>query len=93
MAILGGVSIALGYKARWGGVLITAFLIPVTIMMHNFWAISDPAIAMMQKAMFMKNLSMLGGSLYFTAYGVHGFALDHLFEHHHGHSNRPIAAI
>jgi putative oxidoreductase len=44
MALVGGLSILLGYKSRWGAVLIILFLIPVTISMHNFWAvIDDPA--------------------------------------------------
>ena len=93
MAIVGGLSIALGYKARWGGVLVSAFLIPVTIMMHNFWAITDPTMAMMQRAMFMKNLALLGGSLYFAAYGVKGYALDQVFEHQPIRTNKPIAAV
>ena len=36
LAVLGGLSIALGYKAKWGAALIVLFLVPVTIMMHNF---------------------------------------------------------
>jgi putative oxidoreductase len=63
MALLGGLSILLGYKARWGALLLIMFLVPVTVMMHNFWAVSDPMAKQMQMIMFMKNVSMLGAAL------------------------------
>lgn len=69
IALVGGLSILLGYKARWGAWLIVIFLIPVTIMMHNFWGISDPMAATMQQANFFKNISMLGGALMISYFG------------------------
>src|SRR3990170_3574054 len=54
MAIAGGLSIAFGFKARWGAWILVAFLIPVTFMMHAFWSITDPDQQQMQMAMFMK---------------------------------------
>jgi putative oxidoreductase len=42
LALLSGLSIVLGLKARWGALGIIAFLIPVTFTMHNFWAVTDP---------------------------------------------------
>src|SRR5690349_20869553 len=42
MAALGGLSILLGYRARLGAWLLVLFLIPVTLTMHNFWAMKDP---------------------------------------------------
>jgi len=69
LALLGALSVALGYKARWGAWLLVAFLAPVTVMMHRFWGLSDPQAAMMQQIMFMKNVSMLGAALVFTQLG------------------------
>jgi DoxX len=43
MALLGGMSVALGYKTRWGAWLLAAFLVPVTLTMHAFWRLQDPA--------------------------------------------------
>src|ERR1700733_7333516 len=37
LAILGGLSILLGYRARIGAWLIALFLIGVTPMLHKFW--------------------------------------------------------
>ena len=76
IAILGGLSVALGYKAKWGACLLVLFLIPVTLMMHNFWAISDPMMAQMQQIMFMKNLALLGAALFISQMGSGPMSLD-----------------
>jgi putative oxidoreductase len=76
IAFAGGLSIALGYRAKWGGWLIVLFLVPVTAMMHNFWAMTDPNMAQMQQIMFMKNLSMLGAALLITHFGSGPLSLD-----------------
>jgi putative oxidoreductase len=69
IALLGGLSIALGYRAKLGAWLIVLFLIPVTLMLHRFWGLSDPQLVPMQQAMFMKNLSMLGAALIIARLG------------------------
>ncbi|MCI0696993.1 DoxX family protein [candidate division KSB1 bacterium] len=76
IALLGGLSVALGYKAKWGAWLLVLFLVPVTFMMHNFWAVQDPMMAQMHQAMFMKNLSMLGGALLISYFGAGLLSLD-----------------
>ena len=76
IAILGAISIILGFKARWGAWLIVLFLIPVTLMMHDFWTVTDPQMRGMQMAMFMKNVSMLGGALMITYFGSGPLSVD-----------------
>jgi putative oxidoreductase len=76
IALLGALSIILGFKARWGAWLIVLFLVPVTFMMHNFWAIDDPMMRQMQMSMFMKNLSMLGGALIIAYFGSGPLSVD-----------------
>ena len=76
MALVGGLSIALGYKAKWGAALIILFLVPVTIMMHNFWSVSDPVAAQDQMAHFMKNVSLLGSALLIFHFGSGPLSLD-----------------
>src|SRR5690349_3782842 len=63
IALAGALSILLGYKARYGAWLLVLFLVPVTIMMHRFWGLTDPNMATIQQIMFMKNISMLGAAL------------------------------
>ncbi|MGN6294062.1 MAG: DoxX family protein [Chitinophagaceae bacterium] len=76
LAIVGSISIILGYKARTGAWLIVIFLIPVTMMMHNFWTIADPMMKQTQMAMFLKNISMLGGALLIAYFGAGPFSID-----------------
>lgn len=77
MAMIGGLSILLGYHARIGAALLILFLVPVTFKMHNFWAITDAQMAQVQMAMFMKNISMLGAAIYFYCVGSGPYSLDH----------------
>jgi putative oxidoreductase len=76
MALAGGLSIALGWKARWGAWTLVAFLVPVTCMMHAFWRQHDPAAFHVQQAMFVKNLSMLGAALLLTQFGAGAMSID-----------------
>ena len=76
IAFLGGLSILLGYKARFGAWLIVIFLVPVTVMIHNFWAISDPMQHQMQYINFMKNISMLGAALLIAHFGPGPLSFD-----------------
>ena len=76
IALLGGLSIALGYKAKLGAWLLVLFLVPVTIMMHNFWAEPDKMMAHMQMAMFIKNISLLGAALIISYFGSGPLSLD-----------------
>jgi len=76
LAIAGGLGVVLGYRARWGAWAMVAFLLPVTLMMHQFWTVHDPALAHVQQAMFAKNISMLGAALLITQFGPGGFSVD-----------------
>jgi putative oxidoreductase len=75
LAIVGGLSILLGYRAKLGAWMIVLFLIGVTPL-HNFWAVHDPMMAQLQMALFMKNISMLGGALLITQFGAGPSSLD-----------------
>ena len=76
LALFGGISILLGYFARFGAMLLILFLVPVTLTMHNFWDISDPAIHQMQMIQFMKNLTILGGVILIAFYGAGPKSID-----------------
>jgi putative oxidoreductase len=76
LALLGGLSVALGFRARVGAFLLVLFLVPVTFMMHRYWTIDDPQQHMIQQVMFMKNLAMLGGALFMTHIGAGPLSID-----------------
>jgi uncharacterized membrane protein YphA (DoxX/SURF4 family) len=46
---------------------LVVFLVPVTIMMHNFWTIEDPMARMNEMIMFTKNMALLGYTLILLA--------------------------
>ena len=76
LAFLGGLSVLLGWRARLGATMLVAFLVPVTLTMHAFWAVKDPMMAQMQFAMFMKNLGLIGCALLVAHFGAGPYSLD-----------------
>lgn len=78
LAMLGALSVLVGYRAKLGAWALVVFLAPVTVMMHNFWSVQDPMMAQMQQAMFLKNVSMLGGALLIAYLGAGPVSLDAL---------------
>jgi len=76
LAIVGALSVMLGYRAKLGAWLLVIFLVPVTLMMHNFWAIADPMQRQVQMIMFMKNLGLLGGVLLIAYWGAGPISMD-----------------
>lgn len=78
IALVGGLSVLLGFQTRIGAGLLVIFLVPVTVMMHNFWASTDPLTHQIEQAMFLKNLTMLGGALVISYFGAGPLSLDAL---------------
>ena len=78
IALVGGLSVLLGFRTRFGALLLVIFLVPVTLVMHNFWAAPDAMTHELQQVMFMKNLAMLGGALFLSRFGGGPLSLDGL---------------
>lgn len=76
IALLGGVGILIGYKAKESAWLIVLFLTAVTLMIHDFWNIVDPAAAALEQIHFMKNLSLLGAALLIACFGSGPLSLE-----------------
>ena len=76
LALVGGVLVVLGYRARFGAFLVLLFLVPVTLVMHKFWGIADPQVAQLQRVMFMKNAAIAGGALMIMYWGSGPYSLD-----------------
>jgi putative oxidoreductase len=76
LALVGGLSVLFGYRARLGALLLVLFLVPVTLAMHAFWAVPTTELARLQMAMFMKNLSLLGGALLIAYFGAGPISID-----------------
>jgi len=63
MILAGGISVLLGVYMEVGTWLIVFFLVPTSYMMHDFWAVDDPVQKSVERAQFMKNVSMTGAAL------------------------------
>ena len=72
---LGGLSLIVGFKARWGALALISFTIVATVIFHQFWALEGME-RRMQMIMFMKNVSITGGLLLVVAYGAGRFSFD-----------------
>lgn len=75
--IIGGLSVLLGFRARMGAALLFLFLIPTTLIFHNFWALGGME-RQMQLVSFFKNLAVMGGLLMVVSYGAGRLSLDAL---------------
>jgi putative oxidoreductase len=76
LCILGALSIILGYKARIGAAMIIVFLLPVTLVFHHFWTVTDPGARETEMIEFLKNISMLGGAVIILIHGAGPYSLD-----------------
>ena len=62
LIIAGGLSLLLGVRPEWGVALISAFLIPVTFVMHQYWKHTDPMMRINDQVNFLKNVALLGAA-------------------------------
>jgi uncharacterized membrane protein YphA (DoxX/SURF4 family) len=62
LILAGGLSVLLGLWVRVGALLLIVFLIPVAFIMHNFWAIAEPADRQNEQIHFIKDLALAGGA-------------------------------
>lgn len=66
LLLIGGLSILTGYQPLIGVIALVIFLVPTSLMMHNFWAV-DEEQRMTEMTQFMKNMALLGSALMFLA--------------------------
>jgi uncharacterized membrane protein YphA (DoxX/SURF4 family) len=62
MVAAGGM-LAVGRLPRLSALVLTASLVPTTMAGHRFWEESDPVAKRQQRVHFLKNVSLLGGTL------------------------------
>lgn len=63
MLLVGGLSVVFGVLPVLGLLVLILFLVPTSLLMHNFWAIEDPQQRMGEQVNFMKNMALIGASL------------------------------
>jgi len=73
----GGLLVLFGLFTRLGALLLIVFLIPTTLLFHNFWAYQGEAMQT-QMINFMKNLAIFGGLFTVLGFGPGRFSIDAL---------------
>ena len=80
--LIGGLAVLLGIFSRVAGLILFLYLIPVTLIMHNFWSVGSIQMSI-QLVNFLKNLSIMGGLALLAGYGPGRFSVGsekHLYE-------------
>jgi putative oxidoreductase len=75
LEILGGLAVLTGFHTKLASWLLFLFLIPTTLLFHNFWTMSGMD-RMDNQGHFMKNLAIMGGLLILAANGAGGYSVD-----------------
>ncbi len=71
----GGLSLLLGYRTRFGALALILFLIPTTLVMHDFWSYQGMERTM-QMVNFMKNFALIGMFTFPAVFGAGAISLD-----------------
>lgn len=60
LLVAGGLSMLFWQYVDLGAVALIVFLIPTTLMMHDFWKETDPMAKMQSQIDFLKNIALIG---------------------------------
>lgn len=63
---VGVLALITGYKMKEASILLVLYLVPTSLIFHNFWAMEGQQFQM-QLMSFMKNVSIIGGLLLLTS--------------------------
>jgi putative oxidoreductase len=70
-----GLAILLGFQAKIAAWLLFLYLIPTSVVFHNFWAMQGMD-KMDNQAHFFKNVAVMGGLLFVATFGAGGYSID-----------------
>ena len=73
--MVGGFAVLLGAKARIASSALFVFLLPTTLIFHNFWAVTGPQHDA-QIVNFNRNVAILGGLLFIATFGAGDYSID-----------------
>jgi putative oxidoreductase len=73
--LAGGLAILTGFKTRVAAWVLFLYLIPVTYVFHNFWAVQGQE-QQMQMVNFLKNVAIMGAMLVLSVNGAGAYSAD-----------------
>jgi putative oxidoreductase len=76
LMFLGVISLLFGYQTRHGAVLLFGLTIVATVILHDYWHISDPAARLADFEIFSRDVAICGGLLVIVGMGCGPFGLD-----------------
>ena len=75
--VIGGISVLIGFKTRWGAIALLVFTACTIVFAHNFWTMEGGARTANQ-VQALKNLSIIAGLLVFAMEGSGRYSVDNL---------------
>jgi putative oxidoreductase len=73
--VFGGLAILLGFQTRIAAWVLFLYLIPTTLIFHNFWALQGMERMDNQIHLF-KNVAIMGGLLFVATFGAGAYSVD-----------------
>ena len=70
-----GLLLLVGLQTRWAALGIALFIVVITFIFHNFWAVPVEQV-MQQQQQFFKNMAIVGGLLSIVAWGPGRWSVD-----------------
>jgi putative oxidoreductase len=73
--VFGGLAILLGFQTRIAAWVLFVYLIPTSLVFHNFWALQGME-RMDNQIHFFKNIAIMGGLLFVATFGAGAYSVD-----------------
>lgn len=71
-----GLLLIAGFKVRWAAAVLTLYLIPVHLSLHNYWTLEIGPERQGQVEQFGKGLMIMGGLLFVAVFGPGPISVD-----------------
>lgn len=71
-----GFGIIIGFRTRLLALVLFAYTLAVSFLMHDFWAMQDPELKRAQTVLFAKNMAIAGGLLMLVGLGAGRWSYD-----------------
>jgi putative oxidoreductase len=73
--LAGGLAILAGLHTKFAAWIVFLYMIPITFLFHNFWAMQGPD-RLANMIHFEKNLAIMGGLLILATFGAGAYSVD-----------------
>jgi putative oxidoreductase len=76
LMVMGVFSLLVGYHTRHGAVLLFGMTIAATVLLHDYWHVTDPAARRAEFEIFSRDVAICGGLLVLIGVGCGPFGWD-----------------